>query len=72
MMNFELIDNGFQIVVLMCSALAAIWAALRHKDRRFLILALFYSCVSMGTLYWVLCIFIMGEVGGLSPHHAYT
>ena len=61
-MNFELIDNCFQVAVLMCAALAAIAAALRHKDRRFLILALFFVCVSMGTLYWVLHIFIFGNV----------
>ena len=61
-MNFELIDNCFQVAVLMCAALAAIAAALRHKDRRFLILALFFACVSMGTLYWVLHIFIFGDV----------
>ena len=61
-MNFELIDNCFQIAVLLCAALAAIAAALRHKDRRFLILALFVVCVSMGTLYWVLHIFIFGNV----------
>ena len=61
-MNFELIDNCFQIAVLFCAALAAISAALRHKDRRFLILALFFVCISMGTLYWVLHIFIFGSV----------
>ena len=61
-MNFELIDNCFQIAVLLCAALAAIAAEIRYKDRRFLILALFYICVSMGTLYWVLHIFIFGDV----------
>ena len=61
-MNFELIDNCFQIAVLLCAALAAIAAEIRHKDRRFLILALFYICVSMGTLYWVLHLFIFGDV----------
>ena len=61
-MNFELIDNCFQVAVLFCAALAAIAAALRHKDRRFLILALFFACISMGTLYWVLHIFIFGDV----------
>ena len=30
-MNFELIDNCFQIAVLLCAALAAIAAALLHK-----------------------------------------
>ena len=61
-MNFELIDNCFQVTVLFCAALAAIAAAFRRKDRRFLILALFFICVSMGTLYWVLHIFIFGDV----------
>ena len=61
-MNFELIDNFFQVAVLFCSALAAIAAALRHKDRCFLILSLFYICISMGTLYWVLYLFIFGNV----------
>ena len=61
-MNFELIDNCYQVAVLFCAALAAIAAALRHRDRRFLILALFFACVSMGTLYWVLHIFIFGNV----------
>ena len=61
-MNFELIDNCFQVAVLLCAALAGIAAALRHKDRRFLILALFFACVSMGTLYWVLHLFIFGNV----------
>ena len=41
-MNFELIDNCFQVAVLFCAALAAIAAAFRHKDHRFLILALFF------------------------------
>ena len=61
-MNFELIDNCFQIAVLLCSAIAAIAATFRHKDRCFLILALFYICVSMGTLYWVLYLFLLGSV----------
>ena len=61
-MNFELIDNCFQVAVLLCAAIAAIAAAFRRKDRRFLILALFFICVSMGTLYWVLHIFIFGNV----------
>ena len=61
-MNFELIDNCFQVAVLFLAALAAIAVAFRRKDRRFLILALFFACVSMGTLYWVLYLFIFGNV----------
>ena len=61
-MNFELIDNCFQVTVLFRAVPAAIAAAFRRKDRRFLILALFFICVSMGTLYWVLHLFIFGNV----------
>lgn len=61
-MNFEVIDNCFQVAVLACAGMAACVEALKHKDRRFLILALFYICVSMGTLYWVLYLAIFGNV----------
>lgn len=61
-MNFELIDNSLQIVLLAGSSLASIAAAIRHKERLLLILALFYLCFSMGTLYWVLHLFIIGTV----------
>lgn len=60
-MNFELIDNCFQVAVLFCAALVAIAAALRHKDRRCLILALAYACFFMGTLYYVLHLAITGD-----------
>lgn len=62
MMNFEVFDNCFQVVMLLCMAVAAVAEAFRHKDRRFLILALFFFCVSMGTLYWVLHLSIFGNV----------
>lgn len=61
-MNFELIDNCFQIAVLLCAVPPAIAAAFRYQDRRFLILSLFFICISMGTLYWVLHLFIFGSV----------
>lgn len=53
-MNFEVIDNCFQILVLWCAALTATGLSIRYRERRFLILALAYACFSMGTLYWVL------------------
>lgn len=61
-MNFEVIDNCFQVAVLLFTALAAVAAAFRRKDRRFLILALFFACISLGTLYWVLHLYILGNV----------
>ncbi|MDD6273863.1 MAG: hypothetical protein PUA86_04090 [Clostridiaceae bacterium] len=61
-MNFELVDNCFQVAVLLCAALASIAAVLRRKNRCFLTLAMFFTCLSMGTLDWVLHIFIFGNV----------
>lgn len=60
-MNFEWIDNLFQVVVLGCAALLAAVLALRHKSRRCLILSLAYACFSMGTLYYVLYLVILGH-----------
>lgn len=58
--NFELIDNIFQIAVLLCAAAAAGILALRHKSRSLLILSLAYACFSMGTTYYVLYLVIIG------------
>lgn len=60
MANFELLDNLFQIILLFCSAAAAVILALRYKSRRLLILALAYACFAMGTTYYVLYLAITG------------
>lgn len=52
--NFELLDNLFQIAVLLCACCAAGFFALRHKSRSLLILSLAYACFAMGTTYYVL------------------
>ena len=51
MESFELIDNFFQIVVLLCAAAAAGIFALRRRSRDLLILSLAYACFAMGTIY---------------------
>ena len=61
-MNFELIDNGFQITILGLSTIAALFLALRYKSRSLLILALAYACFCMGTTYYILYLVIMGKV----------
>lgn len=61
-MNFELIDNGFQIIILGLSTIAALFLALRYKSRSLLILALAYACFCMGTAYYILYLVIMGKV----------
>ena len=61
-MNFELIDNLLQVALLGGAAIAALALALRRRSRQLLILALGYACFSMGTLYFVLHLAIMGDV----------
>ncbi len=48
MENFELLDNLFQIAVLLCACCASGFFALRHKSRSLLILSLAYACFAMG------------------------
>ena len=61
-MNFELIDNLFQVALLGGAAVAALVQALRHRNRHLLILALGCACFSMGTLYYLLHLAILGDV----------
>ena len=61
-MNFELIDNLFQIAVFGGSACAAAALALHHRSRRLFILALAYACFCMGTLYFVLHLAVFATV----------
>lgn len=60
-MSFELFDNLFQVSVLGCASITAAASAFRRKNRRCLILALAYACFSMGTLYYVLSLVILGH-----------
>ena len=60
MENFELIDNLFQIAVLLCACVAAGILAIRHRNRSLLILSLAYACFAMGTIYYVLYLVIIG------------
>ena len=61
-MNFELIDNLFQVALLGGASLAALFLSLRRRSRCLLILALGYACFSMGTLYFLLHLAITGNV----------
>ena len=60
MENFELIDNLFQITVLLCACVAAGILAIRHRNRSLLILSLAYACFAMGTIYYVLYLVLIG------------
>ena len=61
-MNFELIDNLFQVSVLAAVSLASATLTIRHQDRRFMVLAFAYVSFMLGTFYWVLYLAIIGNV----------
>ena len=61
-MNFELIDNFMQVGVMLVAAVADIIFWFRQKDQIYIILALEHGCFMMGTLYYVLYLFIRGVV----------
>lgn len=61
-MNFELIDNIGQVVVLLLCATAAGMISLKRSDRRLFVLALAYTTFAMGTAFYVLHILIVGDI----------
>ena len=61
-MSFEVIDNVFQVTVLLIASVVSLWLAVRHGEKRFLILSLAYACLSRGTLYFALYLAIFGKV----------
>ncbi len=61
-MSFEVIDNIFQVILLLAMTLTALLASVRRRDKRPLVLAFAYGCFAMGTLYYVLYLAIIGKV----------
>ena len=61
-MNFEIIDNLFQVLVLFSAMAASAVTACKRKSRDFLLLAGGYGCFMMGTLYYVLHLIITGDI----------
>ena len=59
-MNFVIIDNLLQIVLLMTCAVLAAFFGLRYRARQLLILSLSYACFATGTVYYVLHVAICG------------
>ena len=58
-MNFEVIDNSIQVGLFLVFGLVSLIEGFRTQDRRFWILAGFYSSISMGTLYYLLYLVIL-------------
>lgn len=61
-MNFEIIDNIFQVIVFSLIVVADIVCWFLQKNRLYIILALAHSCFMMGTLYFVLYLVIREKV----------
>lgn len=61
-MSFEIIDNGIQVGLFLLFALFSLIQGLHMQNRRFLILSGTYASFSMGTLYYLLYLVIMGKV----------
>lgn len=67
-MNFEVIDNLFQVAVLLAGMVAATVFAVKYHERRLVLLALSYASFAMGTLFFVLHLTIRGDI----PHIFYV
>ena len=61
-MSFEIIDNFFQVIVIGLMALISGIMALRESSKEYLLLSCGYFCMSLATLYYVLCLIITGKV----------
>lgn len=61
-MNFEIIDNCYQITALLICMLISACLGIRKKNREYIMLAFGYGCFMMGTLFFVLHLTILGYV----------
>lgn len=61
-MSFEIIDNSIQVGLFLIFALLALLEGFRTQNRKFWILSGAYASFSMGTLYYLLYLVILGRV----------
>lgn len=59
-MNFELVDNMFQLILLSVVSIISLILAIYKSSQQLLILAFAYACFGMGTFFWLMHIAIMG------------
>lgn len=62
MMNFEIFDNAFQLIILLSMCLAANILHWRSKDHRYFILGCGYASFFLGTLFYLLHLVILTYV----------
>ena len=54
-MNFEVVDNGFQVLMMLLAGIMSAVRLLKTGSRRYVLLVGGYSCFAMGT-FIMLCI----------------
>lgn len=65
-MNFEIIDNAYQISMFGAASVISTVLSVRFRDRRFMILSFAYACFMMGTLFYTLHLAITGDIPRIS------
>ena len=61
-MNFEVVDNGFQVLMMLLAGIMSAVRLLKTGSRRYVLLVGGYSCFAMGTFYYVMYLVIRGNV----------
>ena len=61
-MNFEVVDNGFQVLMMLLMGIMSAFSLLKTGSRRYVFLVGGYSCFAMGTFYFVIYLVIRGNV----------
>ena len=60
--NFEIFDNVFQTVSLLIMTVVSGASGLRHSSRKLVVLACAYGSISLGTLFYMLHLTIIGDI----------
>lgn len=61
-MNFEIIDNALQVILLFICMMFCVYRTVRTQKREYLLLIGVYGCMAMGTMYYLLHLIIIGDV----------
>lgn len=62
MYNFEIFDNVFQVVSLVIMMMVSGTSGFRHSSRKLVVLACAYGSISLGTLFYMLHLTIIGDI----------
>ncbi len=57
----EIIENAFQIIVLIIFVILSFVYGSREKERKWTLLFFYYACFLLGNAYWQMCLFYYGK-----------